>query len=111
VRPFELVRTLGFDICLGGDDFRLRVEIFQALDDPQYYRAEIWRVEAYRIQPTFPQDEAGRPAHETADESVLVGWGDLVDLDLDNINASDPEAAMKKVLQSLERAIAWTKST
>jgi hypothetical protein len=112
VRVFKLVRMLGLDdVCLGGDCFRLRVEVFQALDEPQCYRAEIWRVETYRMQPTFPQDEVGQPAHDTADENVLVGWGDLVDADLDNIHASDPEAAMKKVLQSLERAIVRTKST
>jgi hypothetical protein len=54
------------------DDLDLRIELFESLEAPGQFTARIWRVEYYRLQSTFPQQESGdTPAHMPSDELIL----------------------------------------
>ncbi len=58
----ELVKT--FDVepfqAGDGDTFRFRLEILQTIDE-QTFTGKVYRLETYRIQPTFPQSQSVLP--------------------------------------------------
>jgi hypothetical protein len=53
-----------------GDNFVFRVEILRDLKAARVYAGKIWRIEHYRIEPSFPRRK-GR-AKVYADEAILV---------------------------------------
>ena len=65
-----------------GDEFRFRLEILRLIDEKTFI-GKIYRLETYRLQPTFPQSEGVLPdwkddalvfvADETFDTSSLKG--------------------------------------
>jgi hypothetical protein len=55
---------------IGQDDLRLRLEILEDLKHPGLYVFRLWRLEAFRIQSTFPQ-VSGEPSHPPSDEYIL----------------------------------------
>src|SRR5689334_14230327 len=71
----EIVRTLDVGpISIPpdtGDHYRFRIEIARLSRGRSRYEARIWRVEFYRIQPTFPQ-KRGQPSQGACDELLLV---------------------------------------
>jgi len=67
---FDLIKITEFDLHLGEESFRIRVELTR-------FRANVWRAEHYRIQSTFPQN-SGRPGHEPSDELVWVNWSEIL---------------------------------
>ncbi|WP_426733873.1 hypothetical protein [Myxococcus faecalis] len=73
----EVVRTLDLEpMVVGGEELRLRIEICRALPSARKYFSRLWRIEHYRIQSTFPQQE-GRPAHDPSDQEILMLERDL----------------------------------
>jgi hypothetical protein len=48
----------------------LRLEILEKVTQPGLFRARVWRIESYRLQSTFPQ-ENGEPSHAPSDELIL----------------------------------------
>ena len=54
-----------------GDVIRLRIELLQAPGMPRRIWARVWRMECYRVRPSFPQ-ENGRLAEGPCDELMLV---------------------------------------
>jgi len=81
-----------------GDDFRFRVEIVRIQDRKPRYRARVWRIEHYRIQPTFPQ-KRGRPSEEPCDELLLVRDHHLAE----GITGATKEATLRKALERIEK--------
>src|SRR5438874_3569690 len=69
----EIVREVELaPIALGeGDAIQFRIEIHQLIGVPGKYVAQVWRVEHYRIQPTFPQAQ-NKLLHGPADERIIV---------------------------------------
>ena len=53
-----------------GDDLKFRVEILKDSSTEECY-ANLWRVENYRIKPSFPQKD-GVPNSSSADEEIIV---------------------------------------
>jgi len=65
------VRTLELLVPLTDDDVAtLRLEILEEATQPGAFRARFWRIESYRLQSTFPQ-ENGEPSHPPSDELIL----------------------------------------
>src|SRR2546422_8904728 len=60
------------------ENLYFRVEIIKNLKKTQTISARVWRMEFYRLQPTFPQTE-GTPQHEPCDELIFVEEASLVD--------------------------------
>lgn len=96
---FELVKTIEFDIQIGDDSFSLKLELFCAVSDTQRFRARIWRLENYRIQPTFPQDEiTSKPSHEFSDETIFVDTALWLSKNYDDFQAETADKAIQIVL-------------
>lgn len=100
-RTFESIRTLEVDGC-GDDSVTVRVELLRRVGDAGLYRCRVWRLESYRIQPTFPQT-AGAPAHLPSDEEVLVSWTHALPADLaDGYRCSSDDEALTRALTAIE---------
>ena len=70
-RCARVVRTLEVPVQLADDDLAmLRLEILEKVAQPGSFRARVWRIESYRLQSTFPQ-ENGEPSHSPSDELIL----------------------------------------
>lgn len=69
-RTFVLKRTTEVVTSLGGDETSLRLELLESRCSIGWYRARIWRLEHFRIQSTFPQDDTGCPRDEPSDELI-----------------------------------------
>jgi hypothetical protein len=67
---FQLIRTVEIEVALPGDTMLLRLETFRSNGSRTLFRTRLWRLEFYRIQPTFPQ-RTGKPAHRPSDEVLL----------------------------------------
>jgi hypothetical protein len=54
----EIVRILDIEPILinSGEDFRFRLEIVREVDSKNY-KGIVYRLETYRLQPTFPQEK------------------------------------------------------
>lgn len=66
----SLVEVLQLTVPLRDEELTLRIEIFESLSAARHYSAQVWRLEYYRLQPTFPQQK-GEPAHVPGDEVIL----------------------------------------
>jgi len=80
-----------------GDDFRFRIEIVRSSQRRRRYAARVWRIEHYRVQPTFPQT-AGRPGEEPCDEQLLVRDQRFAE----GITGSTPAGVLREVLKRIE---------
>lgn len=99
---FELVKTVEFDIQIGDVSFSLKLELFCDVSDTQRFRAHIWRLENYRIQPTFPQDKiTSQPSHESSDETIFVDTALWLSKKYDNFQAETSDKAIQIVLDDL----------
>jgi len=79
-----------------GDELRFRIEVVRDSSGGEYY-VNLWRIENYRIQPTFPQKD-GSPAGEVSDEEILVK--DLSTLD--GIKADDSDKVLQLALKVIQ---------
>ncbi len=101
---FVLVRTLELDVELGGDPIALRAELFRSRTEAGVYRARVWRLDLFRMTPSFPRDESDTPI-EVTDDSMLVEWAELLDGDYERFEAGSDDEAEARVLADLERAV------
>ena len=103
---FELVKAIEFTLTLE-DRWEMRFEIFQDTETPDHYRARLWQHECHRLQPTFPQDDAGQPEH-LQDVVVPYEWSNVKIGDYRDIYAASADEALAKVMgdfkQFLEHA-------
>lgn len=81
---FELVKI--FDVepfqSGNGDAFRFRLEVIREFDS-EFYKGKVFRLETYRLQPTFPQANGCLPdwkndaliyvADDMFDGNVMIG--------------------------------------
>ena len=106
---FELISTYEIDINLTSDrnedQFSLRIELFRSLADRKLFRCKTWRNELFRIQSTFPQDDAGRPKHDPSDEMILVGFSQQHFGPRDEFLADSPDEALSKIIQDLGKSL------
>jgi hypothetical protein len=100
---FELKRTIEFDFQLGDDYFPMRVEVFQDIANPNQFRCRIWKLEFYRLQPSFPQDNDGEPSDFSADEQVWFDWGHNLSNDYQLFTAKDSDDALAKILADVKQ--------
>jgi hypothetical protein len=101
-----LVDTLELSAVLKDDDHLiLRIEIFETISNPRHYSVRVWRLEHYRIQPTFPQLD-GAPVHAPSDEFILKEF-EGIDMPTEPRYYADPLAARAAFLAELE---AWLNS-
>jgi hypothetical protein len=100
---FDLVRTSEFDLGLGEESFRVRLELDRSRSSRRTFRASVRRAELYRIQSTFPLKD-GRPAHEPSDEMVLVDWSGILRRFCEPFSAPSVAAAERLVLGEVD---AW----
>lgn len=99
---FELAKIIEFDLEVAEDHFSLRLELFQDISDAQRFRARIWRLEMYRIQSTFPQNETdGQPSDQPSDESILVDTGLWLSQRYEDFQAETPDRAIQIILNDL----------
>jgi hypothetical protein len=101
----EIVKVVDFEAIdlppAVGDGIRLRVEIFRVKRG--VYGGRLWRIEHYRIQPTFPQQNS-KPKVAYADELILVQEHALVP-DLEHIFASSPARLLKTIVSRVSKAL------
>ncbi len=97
VRYSEIVKTIDLEPIkmVDGDDLRFRVEIVKDSFIGDYY-LNLWRIENYRIQPTFPQ-KSGFLVKDLSDEEILVK--DIVTLD--GIRSNSPDDLLKLALREI----------
>ncbi len=62
---------------------RLQFQLLADVGTPGRWRARLLRRELFRLQPTFPMDDLGRPLEEPVDEALWVEDRLLWDPDLD----------------------------
>src|SRR5262245_8392408 len=99
---FELVKTVEFNLGIAEDHLSLRLELFQDISDAQRFRARIWRLEMYRIQSTFPQNETdGQPADQPSDEYIFVDTSAWLSQRYEDFRAERPDNAIQFILNDL----------
>jgi hypothetical protein len=99
---FELAKTVEFNLEIAEDHFSLRVELFQDISNAQRFRARIWRLEMYRIQSTFPQNETDyQPTDQPSDESIFVDTGAWLSQCYEDFRAETPDRAIQIILNDL----------
>jgi hypothetical protein len=99
---FVVVSTREMMVPMGADEAQVRLEILRSASDPELFRIRFWMAELYRVQSTFPQDGAGKPAHEPSDELILKAWESFAPVH-DTIRARDAAAAEAAALDELGR--------
>jgi hypothetical protein len=103
---FELIRTVEFDVAIGEAGIPIRIELFQAMDEPTRFRARVWQREELK-PPAEPEAAAKGPA-QTAPEVLAERPVDLGDDYLD-FEAEDADAALHAVLEDLaDRLTPWS---
>ncbi len=77
----ELVRTIDVESfhAGNGDAFRFRLEISREVNTTRY-QGRVFRLETYRLQPTFPL--AGEAAREGEDDALIYVGDHMFDADL-----------------------------
>jgi len=65
----QVVDLSPISMAEGADDLRFRIEILRRSGRRASYLARVWRLEFYRIQPSFPSKRRGAIR---ADEQILV---------------------------------------
>jgi hypothetical protein len=104
---YELIRTIEFDVEIGGDNFLLRVELFRANSDPNYFRAHVWRREFFTIQSTFPQDtQTHEPVDPPSDEMIFVDASHQLSGGYSHFQAENDTAALQMILDDYQ---SWLK--
>jgi hypothetical protein len=102
---FELVKTVELDIQFGDNSWSLRIEMLQATEANDRFRCHVWESELFRLTPTFPQDESGRPSH-VSDDALMVDRGiahSRIAYPGEDIIAADVDAALAIVMDDLKQ--------
>lgn len=93
---FEIVKV--FDVepfqIDDGDAFRFRLEISRELD-ADIYVAKVYRLETYRLQPTFPQTDGVPP--ELQNDAMIYVIDDMFEsMDLQGVTINEVVAKFQK---------------
>lgn len=66
---FELVKTFEFEILSNKEKIKGKLELFRNLENSEHYRFSTSEAEMFRLIPSFPSDDKGKPLHDT-DETL-----------------------------------------
>jgi hypothetical protein len=99
---FKLVDTVEVDLEIESDAWPVRIELYRDQEDETHFRARVWLLETFRIQPTFPQSDEGLPQDDAGDEDVLVEWSYNLREDFSSFSAEGQDDALAQVLTALE---------
>jgi hypothetical protein len=103
---FELVRTVEFDVTIGEAGIPIRIELFQAMDDPTRFRARVWQRE--ELKPPAETEAAAKGPERGTPEVLAERPVDLGDDYLD-FEAEDSDGALHAVLEDLAgRLTPWS---
>ncbi|MFQ6017092.1 MAG: hypothetical protein ACE5KF_02760 [Kiloniellaceae bacterium] len=97
---FELMKIVEIDCAFGGQMVPVRIELYRDTENASRFRCRLWEREAFRLTPTFPQNEAGQPT-EISDDEILAERSGQLSKEFDDFMAPDPETALTVVLNSL----------
>jgi hypothetical protein len=102
---FELVKVIELDITLGDVFIPTRIEIFQDTERTDFFRCRLWELELFRLTPTFPMEEGGKPLH-ISDDVIQVERSAtrsrFRDLSYEGYAAADADAALQKIIDDLK---------
>ena len=100
---YELVKVVEFELTLD-DSWPIRFEIFKDTERERHFRCRMWQLERHEIQPTFPQDEHGRPRPDHLYSPLIaVNFSGPKMGNYDDIVAADADAALAMVIEDLKR--------
>jgi hypothetical protein len=99
---FELVKKMELDVDFNGETCRIQIELFRHAVIKNRFRCRLWRLEFFRIQPSFPQNKKGNPRHSEADEGFLVNWDFLLSRNYTLFEASTTARAIQIVMCDLK---------
>lgn len=76
----ELIKIFDFEsIHAGeGEDFRFRLEVLKEMNGATFF-GKVYRLETYRLQPTFPQKEGDPP--DWINDALVFVMDDMFDLE------------------------------
>lgn len=80
------------------EPFVFRVEVLRKRGSKNNFHARVYRMETYRLRPTFPQ-KSGKPFIKQSDEPILV---EDFSQDWENIKGKSAEETIKKVIRKIE---------
>ncbi len=102
---FRLPEVVEVDVLLGDDSWAWRLEVFQAVNRGDLFRYRAWELELFRLQPSFPQDEAGDPLH-LSDDALLVNRPLPLELPgSENFTADSVAEAVDVAIKDLRRTL------
>jgi hypothetical protein len=100
---YELVKVVEFNLTLG-ETWPMRFEIFRDVERPGHFRCRIWQLEQHELQPTYPQDEKGRPLPDHLyDPMIAVDYTFPGTIDFDDIVATDADATVEAVVEDFKK--------
>lgn len=107
---FKLVSVFELDLYLGPElSFPLRVELFQDSEKCNWFRAHIWELEHFNLQPTFPVKRKGKPLRYKSSELLMLERGTQLKGDYDYFRAKSSTNALAKVFEDLKSRLEhWT---
>jgi hypothetical protein len=62
---FELIKTLEFEILSDCGKIKGKMELFRNLENSEHFRLSTSEAEMFRLASTFPQNDEGKPIHNT----------------------------------------------
>lgn len=110
IELFDLRRVVQFRISLEADSLEFRLEILQSRTKPARYRAALSRLESYRVQSTFPQQD-GRPSDHPSDERVWVDWSAILRTNREGFAAPSAAAAERIAMHEIKAWVNHTRGT
>ena len=104
----EILKTFEIESVEDNNSKWLRFRVELVRESSEKIRVKLWRVEFFRIQPTFPQND-GLPAHESSDELIVVDDSDLLD-HLTFSKDTDFQHIVEQVVKTLNQRFGFTSS-
>ncbi|GEM_PF-812978 len=70
---FKLVGTYELDLDLGPQlNFSLRLELFKDTERKGWFRAHVWELEYFNLEPTFPSSKNGKSRRCKSSEKIML---------------------------------------
>ena len=101
---FELIRSVVFDVQIGNDRFTVKLELFQCVSDANLFRANLWGIELFNIQPTTRQPGE---SDDDSSEALFIdrSWWFSEERDV-SFRATTPVHALQQALDDVKGFLA-----